>query len=188
MGSPLMPRATAVWLVENTSLTFEQIAQFCHLHMLEIQSIADNETGSGILGFDPIGSAQLTKEEIARCEADSTAKLNLTPPVTADGILGKKRSRYTPVAKRQDRPDAIAWLLKYHPELTEAQICRLLSTTKPTIKAIRTRSHWNSQNIKPRSPVQVGLCSQAELDAAVELARFHSPTAALDTPSQEGVS
>lgn len=168
MATPLMPKATAVWLIENTRLTFEQIGEFCDIHPLEVQAIADGESSVGMVGFNPITSKQLTAEEIKRCEADSNARLNLTPPITADSLLGKKRTRYTPVSKRQDRPDAIAWLLKFHPTLTDKQICQLLGTTKPMIKSIKTRTHWNSSNIKPRSPVQLGLCTQTELDAAVE--------------------
>jgi hypothetical protein len=171
MTAPLMPKATAIWLIENTSLTFDQIADFCELHPLEVKAIADGESSQGMMGFDPIASGQLTHAEIKRCEEDPKLRLHLTPPVTAQSLLGKKGSRYTPVAKRQDRPDAIAWLLKFHPELTDTQICRLLGTTKPMIKAVRTRTHWNSQNIKPRSPIQLGFCSQAELDIAVEVAR-----------------
>lgn len=166
-----MPKATAIWLIENTSLTFDQIAAFCGLHPLEVQALADGETTQGMIGFDPIASAQLTHAEIQRCEADPSQRLHLTPPITADSILGKKRSRYTPVAKRQDRPDAVAWLLKFHPELTELQVCRLLGTTKAMITSIRSRTHWNSANIKPRNPTQLGLCTQAELDEFIEAAR-----------------
>jgi len=168
MQMPLMPKATAVWLIENTGLTFDQIAEFCHIHPLEIQAIADGESSTGMVGFNPITSQQLTAEEIKRCEADSSAHLQLTPPVTADSLLGKKKTRYTPVSKRQDRPDAIAWLLKFYPNLTDTQICQLLGTTKPMIKSIRTRTHWNTSNIKPRNPVQLGLCTQTELDAAIK--------------------
>lgn len=167
MTAPLMPKATSVWLVENTSLTFDQIATFCQLHPLEVQAIADGEAAVGMIGFNPITSGQLTLDEIKRCEADPKQHLQLNPPVTADSILGKKKARYTPVAKRQDRPDAIAWILKYHPSLSDGQICRLLGTTKNTIASVRNKSHWNSLNIKPRSPVQLGLCSQAELDSAI---------------------
>ncbi len=174
MATPLMPKATAVWLIENTKLTFDQIAEFCAIHPLEIQAIADGESSVGMVGFNPITSRQLTIEEIQRCEADSTAYLQLTPPITADSLLGKKKTRYTPVAKRQDRPDAIAWLLKFHPNLTDTQICRLLGTTKPMIKSIRTRTHWNTNNIKPRSPVQLGLCTQGELDAAIDVSHKES--------------
>lgn len=181
MSTPLMPKATAVWLIENTALTFDQIAEFCNIHPLEIQAMADGESSAGIVGFNPITSQQLTAEEIKRCEMDVTAQLCLTPPITADSLLGKKKARYTPVAKRQDRPDAIAWLLKFHPQLTDAQICRLLGTTKPMIKSIRTRTHWNTSNIKPRSPVQLGLCTQSELDAAIETL----PSQATEAKSQE---
>jgi hypothetical protein len=168
MALPLMPKATAVWLIENTSLAFEQIADFCGLHPLEIQAIADEDTSINMVGLDPIASGQLSLEEIHRCEEDSSLRLSIMPAVTADSVLGKKSSRYTPVSKRQDRPDAIAWLLKYYPEMNETKICRLLGTTKPMIRSIKTRSHWNSANIKPRSPAQLGLCTQAELDHAVE--------------------
>lgn len=164
MTVPLMPKATAVWLIENTTLTFEQVANFCGLHILEVQAIADGEAAVSMIGFDPVTSGQLTAEEIKRCEADSSLSLQLTPPLTADAILGKKTSRYTPVSKRQDRPDAIAWLLKYYPAIPEAQICRLLGTTKNMIIAVRGKTHWNSANIKPRNPVQLGLCTQVELD------------------------
>lgn len=186
MATPLMPKATAVWLIENTSLTFEQIAEFCAIHPLEIQAIADGESSVGMVGFNPITSRQLTIEEIQRCEADKTAHLYLTPPITADSLLGKKKTRYTPVAKRQDRPDAIAWLLKFHPSLTDTQICRLLGTTKPMIKSIRTRTHWNTSNIKPRSPVQLGLCTQSELDAAIDTSHKESPAEGISTGVSEG--
>jgi hypothetical protein len=168
MALPLMPKATAVWLIENTSLAFDQIADFCGLHPLEVQAIADEDTSTNMVGFDPIASGQLSLEEIHRCESDPSLRLSIKPAVTADSVLGKKSSRYTPVSKRQDRPDAIAWLLKYYPEMSETKICRLLGTTKPMIKSIKTRTHWNSANIKPRSPVQLGLCTQTELDHAVE--------------------
>lgn len=178
MTAPLMPKATAVWLVENTALTFEQISEFCHLHQLEIQAIADGEVATGMLGFNPVTSGQLTLEEIRRCEEDPGLSLELTPPVTADTILGKKKTRYTPVAKRHDRPDAIAWILKFHPNLSDNQICRLLGTTKNMIGSIRSRTHWNSQNIKPRSPVLIGLCSQDELDKALQQATMATTKAA----------
>ncbi len=171
MPSPLMPKATAVWLVENTTLTFEQIANFCGLHILEIQAIADGEAAVGMMGMNPITMGQLSQAEIERCEADPTASLHLTPPITAESVLGKKSSKYTPVSKRQDRPDAIAWLLKYCPELSDGQICRLLGTTRPTIHAVRSKTHWNSPNIKPRNPVQIGLCNQAQLDEVITEAR-----------------
>jgi hypothetical protein len=167
MAMPLMPKATAVWLIENTGLTFEQIGEFCGLHPLEVQAMADGESAMGMVGFNPITSGQLSDEEIKRCEGDASAHLHLSPPVTADSLLNKKKSRYMPVSKRQDRPDAIAWFLKYYPDITDAQICRFLGTTKPTINAIRKRTHWNSSNIKPKNPVQLGLCSQTELDHLV---------------------
>lgn len=169
MTAPLMPKATAVWLIENTALTFGQIAKFCELHMLEVQNLADSEATHGMVGFDPIASGQLTLVEINRCEQDPNASLQISAAVSADSVLGKKRSRYTPLAKRQERPDAIAWLLKYYPDLTDSQISKLVGTTKLTIDAVRNRSHWNAQNIKPRSPVQLGFCTQSELDIVVGL-------------------
>ncbi len=174
MASPLMPKATAVWLIENTALSFEQIAAFCGLHSLEVQAIADGDVSISMVGLDPISSSQLSLEEINRCENDTSARLVLIPPVNADTILGKKRSRYTPVSKRQDRPDAIAWLVKYYPDMTDGQICRLLGTTKPMIKAVKTKTHWNSANIKPRSPVHLGLCVQVELDKTIEKCSHHA--------------
>lgn len=168
MAAPLMPKATAIWLIDNSKLTFEQIAEFCHLHLLEVQAIADGEAAIGMVGYDPIASGQLALTEIQRCELDAAARLQLTPPVTPDTLLGKKGGRYTPVAKRHDKPDAIAWLIKYYPDLNDAQICRLLSTTRNLIKSVRQKTHWNASNIKPRSPVQLGLCSQANLDAVIQ--------------------
>ncbi len=167
MTTPLMPKATAVWLIENTALTFEQIADFCKIHILEIQSLADNENAMRIVGFDPVTSSQLALEEIRRCENDSTARLVIRPAINADSVLGKKKSRYTPLSKRQDRPDAIAWLIKFYPDIPESAITRFLGTTKPMIQSIKTKTHWNSSQIKPRSPVQLGFCSQAELDALI---------------------
>ena len=171
MAVPLMPKATAVWLIDKTSLSFEQIADFVGMHPLEIQAIADGEVAIGIVGHDPVGSGQLTREEIARCEADPTARLHLSrstlPMPTARG----KGARYTPVSKRNDKPNAIAWLLKNHPELTEAQLAKLIGTTKETIAKVRDRTHWNAANIKPADPVTLGLCSQGDLNAEVEAAR-----------------
>lgn len=167
MALPLMPKATAIWLIENTSLDFEQIADFCGFHLLEIQALADNESSVNMVGLDPISSSQLSMEEIHRCEHDPKARLIMRPVVDVETVLGKKKGRYIPVSKRQDRPDAIAWLLKYYPELSEVQICRLLGTTKPMIRAIKTKTHWNSSNIKARSPVQAGLCTQGELDQVI---------------------
>lgn len=171
MSRPLMPKATAVWLVENTALTFDQIADFCGLHVLEIKGIADGDVAQGIKGLDPVSAGQLSRAEIERCQKDPDARLKLQeseyklPPVKP-----RKGPRYTPVSRRQDRPDAIAWLLRHHPELTDAQVTKLVGTTKPTIQSIRDRSHWNSPNIKPVDPVTLGLCSQIELDAAVQKA------------------
>lgn len=167
MTIPLMPKATAVWLIENTSLAFQQIAEFCHLHILEVKNLADSESSQAMVGFDPIASGQLTLEEIHRCEKDNNAKLQLSVAITADSVLGKKRTRYTPLAKRQERPDAIAWLIKYYPDLNDTQISKLVGTTKPTIDSVRNKTHWNAHNIKPRNPVQLGFCSQAELDALI---------------------
>lgn len=170
MSLPLMPKATAVWLVENTSLSFEQIAAFCGMHALEVQGIADGEVAVGIVGLDPIASGQLTREEIARCEADKASQLQIAksdlPEITTRG----KGANYTPVSKRQDRPHAIAWLLRHHPELTDAQIRHLVGTTNSTIQKIRDRTHPETPNIKPRDPVALGLCTQAQLDEAIDKA------------------
>jgi hypothetical protein len=167
-----MPKATAVWLVENTSLTFEQIADFCGLHALEVKGIADGEVGAGIRGLDPVASGQLSREELQRCQQDPKSRLKLARPAAADiKPLKRKEPRYTPLSKRQDRPDAIAWLLRHHPELTDQQICKLLGTTKNTVNAVRDRTHWKSSEIRPRDPVLLGLCSQVDLDAAIIAAR-----------------
>ncbi len=171
MDRPLMPKATAVWLVDNTSLTFEQIADFCGLHPLEVKGIADGEVGAGIRGLDPVSGGQLTREELQRCQADPKARLRMARP-TADVKIPKRREpRYTPLSKRQDRPDAIAWLLRHHPEMSDVQICKLLGTTKKTVTEVRERTHWKSQEIRPRDPVLLGLCGQVELDDAVAAAR-----------------
>lgn len=166
MQQPLMPTATAVWLVDNTMLTFDQIAEFCGLHTLEVQGIADGEVATNIVGLDPVANNQLTREEIERCEKDPSARLTLLE----DEVSARKRPkgpRYTPVSKRQDRPDAIAWLLAKHPEVSDAQISRLIGTTKQTISAIRDRTHWNISNITPRDPVSIDLCSQRDLDEII---------------------
>ena len=169
MAAPLMPKATAVWLVDNTGLTFTQIAEFCGLHTLEVQGIADGEVAMNIAGLDPVTGGQLTREEIARCEADPEARLQLRES-NMPAPKKRKGPRYTPVSKRQDRPDAIAWLVRYHPELKDSQISNLVGTTKPTINAIRDRTHWNIANLKPTDPVALGLCTQIELDEAVQKA------------------
>ncbi|MBV9734902.1 MAG: DUF1013 domain-containing protein [Acidisphaera sp.] len=161
-----MPKATAVWLIEKTALTFTQIADFCGMHPLEVQAIADGEVAQGIVGYDPVANGQVTTQEIRRCEADPDARLKLAP--SANPVPKRaKGARYTPVAKRNDRPDAIVFLLRNHPQLTEAQIGKLLGTTKETIQKVRDRTHWNSANIKPRDPVILGLCSQTDLNAMV---------------------
>jgi len=166
MSLPLMPKATAVWLIEKTALTFTQIADFCGMHPLEVQAIADGEVAQGIVGYDPVANSQLTADEIRRCEADPAARLKLVP---ANNPINKRSrgARYTPVAKRNDRPDAIAFVLRNFPQLSEAQVIKLLGTTKDTIQKVRERSHWNSTNIKPRDPVILGLCSQTDLNAMV---------------------
>ncbi|MBI1245252.1 MAG: DUF1013 domain-containing protein [Alphaproteobacteria bacterium] len=170
MTLPLMPKATAVWLVENTALTFEQIAALCGMHPLEVQGIADGEVAIGIVGLDPIANNQLTREEIARCEADRNAQLTLLKVDLPEPMQRPKGAKYTPVSKRQDRPAAIAWLLRHHPELADAQVGKLVGTTKPTIQKIRDRSHFDMANIKPTNPVVLGLCSQDALDEAINRA------------------
>jgi hypothetical protein len=166
MTMPLMPKATAVWLIEKTALTFGQIAEFCGMHPLEVQAIADGEVAAGIVGYDPVVNGQLTLDEIRRCEADPNSHLRLAP--TANPLPKRLRgARYTPVARRNDRPDGIAFLMRNFPQLSDAQISKLLGTTKETIQKVRDRSHWNAANIKPRDPVILGLCSQSDLNAAV---------------------
>jgi hypothetical protein len=164
----LMPKATAVWLIENTSLAFNQIAEFCGLHPLEVQGIANEDVAKGIRGVDPIAGGFLSREEIAKGEADETYKLKPLEQKRIDLPQVKRRgARYTPIARRQDRPDAIQWFLKNHPEVPDSKIVKLIGTTKATIDQVRNRTHWNSANIKPVDPVTIGLCSQIELDAVV---------------------
>ncbi len=173
MDHPLMPKATAVWLVDNTGLTFDQIADFCGLHPLEVKGIADGEVATGVRGLDPIGAGMLVRTEIQRAEADPKARMKLAKSIASDIKPPKRKEpRYTPLSKRQDRPDAIAWLLRNHPELGEQVICKLLGTTKNTVQAVRDRTHWKSQDIRPRDPVLLGLCQQIELDDAVLRARI----------------
>ncbi len=167
MPQPLMPKATAVWLIEKTSLSFEQIADFVGMHPLEVQAIADGEVAQGIIGYDPVLNGQLMREEILRCEADPNARLAMSATSLPVPKPRGKGARYTPVAKRNDRPDAIAFLLRNHPKLGEPAIAKLLGTTKETIAKVRDRTHWNSANIKPRDPVILGLCSQSDLNAAL---------------------
>ena len=165
---PLMPKATAVWLVDNTSLTFEQIADFCGLHPLEVKGIADEDVAKGIKGQDPVSSGQLTREAIEEAEKNPKVRLKMAAPKhKMPSVKQKKAPRYTPVSKRQDKPDAVYWILRNHPEFADADIIRLIGTTKATIQKIRERSHWNATNIKAVDPVTLGLCSQLELDLAV---------------------
>jgi hypothetical protein len=176
MNAPLMPKATAVWLIENTSLTFDQIANFCQLHPLEVKGIADGEVAIGIIGENPISSEQLSKEEIKRCEADPKARLILSEHARKHiEITSKKRktAHYTPIARRQDKPDAIAWFARYYPDVPDQQIVKLIGTTKTTIASVKERSHWNSSNIKPRDPVLLGLCTQTELDKILEKVKIN---------------
>jgi hypothetical protein len=170
MTTPLMPKATAVWLVDNTTLTFAQIAAFCDLHELEVQGIADGDVAAGVKGFDPVANNQLDQAEIRKGEADPKYRLRLKHNPAAAGEEKRRGPRYTPLSKRQDRPAAILWLVKFHPELSDGQISKLVGTTKPTIQSIRERTHWNIQNIQPIDPVALGLCKQSELDAAVQRA------------------
>ena len=167
MALPLMPKATAVWLVENTALSFDQIGEFCGLHALEVQAIADGEVALQMQGLDPVANGQLTLEEIERCQKDPTARLKLAKEATPVPMVKHRGPRYTPIAKRQDKPNAISWLVKNHPELSDGQISKLVGTTKPTIHAVRDRTHWNATNIKPQHPVSLGLCTLEELEAAV---------------------
>src|ERR1700679_2044302 len=174
--APLMPKGTAVWLVENTSLTFDQIAEFCKLHPLEVKGIADGEVATGIKGYDPISTGQLTREEIAAAEKDPEHKLLIASSKVRLPEFKKPRgARYTPLSRRQDRPNAILWLLRNHAELKDAQIMRLVGTTKHTLEAIRERSHWNSANLQPMDPVTLGLCSQIDLDFEVNRAAKDRP-------------
>lgn len=167
---PLMPKATAVWLVENTALSFEQIAEFCGLHVLEVKGIADGDVAQGIKGMDPVTSGQITREEIAAGEADRTHSLRLAEPKVQmpEVSTRSKGPRYTPVSRRHDRPNAVMWLIRNHPEMKDSQIMRLVGTTKPTIQQIRERTHWNSANLVPQDPVTLGLCTQIDLDAEVK--------------------
>ena len=174
----LMPKATAVWLVDNTALSFDQIAQFCTLHVLEVKAIADGEASQGIKGLDPITTGQITRDEIARGEADSEYRLKLAEPKVRVPETKRRGPRYTPLSKRQDRPNAILWLVKNHPELKDAQISRLVGTTKATIEQIRNRTHWNSPNLLPMDPVTLGLSSQIDLDLEIQRATRGQPAPA----------
>jgi hypothetical protein len=179
-----MPKATAVWLVANTSLSFDQIAQFCHLHPLEVQAIADGEAAQSIKGLDPVLTGQLTREEIKAAEEDPNHKLGIQVQRVSAPAAKRRGPRYTPVSRRQDRPNAILWLLRNHPELKDAAIMRLVGTTKPTIESIRGRTHWNANNLQPTDPVALGLCSQIDLDFEVEKAAKNAPA----VPVAEGAT
>lgn len=170
MNKPIMAKATAVWLVDNTTLSFRQIAEFCGLHELEVQGIADGDVAAGVKGFDPVTNNQLAQDEISAAEKNTKHKLQLKYYSAAVGEEKRRGPRYTPLSKRQDRPASILWLVKFHPELTDGQISKLVGTTKPTIQAIRERTHWNINNIDPIDPVALGLCKQTELDTAVQKA------------------
>lgn len=182
MATLLMAKATAVWLVENTGLTFDQIAAFCALHPLEVKGIADGDVAAGMKGLDPVQAGQLTREELEKAEADPNYRMQLLESkVRLPELKRTKGPRYTPVSKRQDRPNAIQWLLKNHPELKDAQIIRLVGTTKSTIQAVRERTHWNSGSLQPLDPVTLGLCTQIDLDLEVSRAsKDRAPAAAAD--------
>jgi uncharacterized protein len=174
--TPLMPKATAVWLVESTGLSFDQIADFCKLHPLEVKAIADGDAAQGIKGLDPVLTGQLTREQISNAEKDHDLRLHISDPkVRLPEAKKKKGPRYTPVSRRQDRPNAILWLLRNHPELKDAQIMRLVGTTKSTIAGIRDRTHWNATQLQPLDPVTLGLCSQIDLDFEVGRAAKEKP-------------
>ncbi|PTQ73407.1 DUF1013 domain-containing protein [Celeribacter persicus] len=180
MAKPIMAKATAVWLVDNTTLSFKQIADFCGLHELEVQGIADGEVAGGVRGFDPIANNQLTAEEIKIAEENPLHRLKLKFNAAAQGEEKRRGPRYTPLSKRQDRPNSILWLVKFHPELSDGQIAKLVGTTKPTIQSIRERTHWNIANMQPIDPVALGLCKQSELDAAVQKAAKNREAAMTD--------
>jgi hypothetical protein len=164
MKLPLMPKATAVWLINNTALTFEQIAEFCGMHILEVQGIADGEVAAGIIGQDPVINGQISREEIQRCEKDQKARLTLSEQFVSKSAGKKKSARYTPIARRQDKPDAIFWLLKNCANISDSQIIKLIGTTHSTITAIRDKAHWNMANLRQKDPVLLGLCTQTALD------------------------
>lgn len=172
---PLMPKATAVWLVDNTALTFDQISEFCKIHRLEVKAIADGESAQGIKGLDPISTGQLTRDELKKAQENPNHKLRLSEPKVVLPKAKRRGPRYTPLSKRQDRPNAIYWLVKNHPELKDSQIIRLVGTTKNTIEAIRSGSHWNASNLTPMDPVTLGLCTQISLDFEVEKSAKYRP-------------
>ena len=170
-NAPLMPMATAVWLVENTTLTFKQIANFCNLHEVEIQGIADGEVAKGIKAYNPILAGQLTREEIDLCSKDPNRELNLIERSEEVQVKERKKPKYTPLSKRQDRPDAALWLLKNYPEFTDGQVSKLVGSTKGTVSLIRKRSYWNFSNLKAKDPVILGLCSQETFEKALGKAK-----------------
>ena len=183
-NAPLMPKATAVWLVDNTALTFDQVADFTKMHPLEVRAIADGDAAQGIKGMDPISTGQLTRDEIERGESDPNYRLKLGESKVALPPAAKKKGpRYTPVSRRHERPSAILWLVRNHPELKDAQIMRLVGTTKSTIQGIRERTHWNAASLTPLDPVTLGLCSQLDLDFEVQRASKEKPA-----PSDRGVT
>ena len=185
MEYPLMRKATAVWLLDNTTLTFRQIATFCGLHELEVSGIADGEVAGGIRGIDPIINSQLTADEIKKCEANEELDLQLYKNPAAVGEKKSRGPKYTPLSKRQDKPAAIAWLVKFHPEITDGQISRLIGTTKNTIKAIRERTHWNINSLTPTDPVILGLCKQVELQAVLDKMPKKEPSELFGNRSSE---
>lgn len=182
MTELLMPKATAVWLVDNTSLTFDQIGDFCSLHPLEVKAIADGDSAQGIKGLDPLITGQLSRDELAKAQEDPNHKLTLAPPKVRVPTTKKKKARYTPVSRRQDRPNAIFWLVRNHPELKDSQIIKLVGTTKPTITAIREGNHWNSANLQAMDPVTLGLCTQIALDGEVKKAAANTPAGMMPAP------
>ncbi len=171
MTAPIMPKATAVWLIDNTTLSFTQIANFCNLHLVEVEAIADGEVANNIVGLNPILNGQLTKEQITECEQDDTKELKMiVKKDVPQPVARSKGAKYVPMSKRQDKPDAISWLLKHHEELSTSQICKLVGTTKNTVDAIKDRTHRNIQTIKPRNPVMLGICKEEDLEKAVIIA------------------
>lgn len=183
---PLMQKATAMWLVDNTSLTFTQIAEFCGLHELQVQAMADGDAGSNITPTNPIYNGELTQEELDRAQANPNAKLHIRQSTLPQPAARTKGPRYTPLAQRDDKPNAIAWMLKNHPELQDSQIVRLVGTTKDTIQKVRDRSHWNAANIKPSNPVLLGICKQADLEAAIKRAHRKLEREGKEIPKAEG--
>ena len=184
---PLMPKATAVWLVDNTALSFDQIAEFCQLHPLEVSAIADGDTAQGIKGLNPITTGQLSREEIEKGQGDSNHRLKLSEQKVhiSEAAPKRRKKRYTPISRRQDRPNAILWLVRNHPELRDAQISRIVGTTKSTIDSVRARTHWNSANLSPMDPVTLGLCKQSDLDLEVQKAEKYTSTSAAEEEKPE---